>query len=167
MDWATIAPPVFTYILTGFMIAVMVIDATRYVIPNALNLFLLGLYPFAAYLLGLDWPMALVAAGIALAIGMGIFALGFMGGGDIKLMVVLILFTGWHASTVNFLFLTGVCGGVLVIVLLFARFILPPLFRGRELPRLLTRKQPVPYGIAIAAGFLVVLWTGQIPGFSA
>lgn len=162
MDTATL----FALILSGFMAAVMLIDATRYIIPNALNLFLLGVYPFAAYLLGLDWPMALAAAGIALIIGMGIFALGFMGGGDIKLLVVLTLFTGWHMATVHFLFLTGICGGLLVIVIMLARFLLPPLFRGRELPRLLTRKQPVPYGIAIAAGFLVVLWTGQIPGFA-
>lgn len=162
MDTATL----FAFALTGFMVAVMIIDATRYIIPNALNLFLLGLYPFAAYLLGLDWPMALLAAGIALLIGMGIFALGFMGGGDIKLLVVLVLFTGWHISTAHFLFLTGVCGGVLVLVVMLARFLLPPLFRGRELPRLLTRKQPVPYGIAIAAGFLVVLWSGQIPGIT-
>lgn len=162
MDTATL----FAFALTGFMVAVMIIDATRYIIPNALNLFLLGLYPFAAYLLGLDWPMALLAAGIALLIGMGIFALGFMGGGDVKLLVVLVLFTGWHISTAHFLFLTGVCGGVLVLVVMLARFLLPPLFRGRELPRLLTRKQPVPYGIAIAAGFLVVLWSGQIPGIA-
>lgn len=162
MDIATL----FAFVLTGFMAAVMLIDATRYVIPNALNLFLLALYPFAAYLLGLDWPMALLAAGIVLAVGLGIFALGFMGGGDIKLLAVLVLFTGWHVATINFLFLTGVCGGALVMVVLLLRFLLPPLFRGRELPRLLTRKQPVPYGIAIAAGFLVVLWMGQIPGFA-
>lgn len=162
MDPATI----LAFVLTGFMAVVVMVDATKYVIPNALNLFLLGLYPFAAYLLGLDWPMALLAAGIALAIGMGIFAFGFMGGGDIKLLAVLVLFTGWDTSSINFLFLTGLCGGLLVFAVLFLRFLLPPLFRGRELPRLLRRKQPVPYGIAIAAGFLVVLWTGQIPGFT-
>lgn len=162
MDIATL----FAFTLTGFMAAVVLIDATKYVIPNTLNLFLLGMYPFAAYLLGLDWPMALLAASIVLAVGLGIFALGFMGGGDIKLLVVLVLYTGWHVSTVNFLFLTGVCGGLLVIVVLLARFLLPALFKGRNLPRLLTRKEPVPYGIAIAAGFLVVLWAGQIPGFA-
>ena len=160
MDAATL----FALILTGFMAAVVVTDAARYVIPNTLNLFLLLLYPFAAYMLGLNWPWALLAAAIALLIGMGIFALGLMGGGDIKLLVVLVLFTGWNLSTAHFLFLTGICGGLLVLVVLLARWVLPPLFKGRELPRLLTRKQPVPYGIAIAAGFLVVLWTGQIPG---
>ncbi len=161
MDIATL----FTLILTGFMAAVILIDASKYVIPNTLNLFLLGLYPFAAYFLGLDWPMALLAAGITLLIGMGIFALGFMGGGDIKLMVILVLWTGWHMATVNFLFLTGVCGGLLVMLLLLARFLLPTLFK-KGLPRVLTAKEPVPYGIAIAAGFLVVLWTKQIPGLA-
>lgn len=160
MDW----PTIFALILSAFMAAVILIDASKYVIPNALNLFLLGVYPFAAYLLALNWPMALLAAGIALVIGMAIFALGFMGGGDIKLLAVLVLWTGWHATSAYFLFLTGVAGGALVIVVLFARFLLPPLFGGRELPRLLRRKQPIPYGIAIALGFLIVLWSGQIEG---
>lgn len=160
MDW----PMIFALTLTAFMAAVIVIDATKYVIPNSLNFFLLILYPFAAYLLGLAWPMALLAAGITLVIGMGIFALGFMGGGDIKLLVVLMLWTGWHVTSAYFLFLTGVCGGALVIIILLARFLLPVLIKGRELPRIFRRKQPVPYGIAIAAGFLVVLWSGQIIG---
>lgn len=160
MDW----PTIFALILSAFMAAVVVIDASRYVIPNSLNLFLLGVYPFAAYLLALNWPMALAAAAIALVIGMAIFALGIMGGGDIKLLVVLVLWTGWHMSSAYFLFLTGICGGALVIAVLLARFLLPPLWRGRELPRLLRRKEPIPYGIAIAAGFLIVLWSGQIEG---
>lgn len=160
MDWAAL----FAILLTAAMVAVIAYDVRHYIIPNALNVFILGAYPFAAYLLGLDWPMALLAAGIALLLGMGIFALGFMGGGDIKLLVVLVLWIGWDMAAVNFLFLTAIAGGALVIAVMLARFILPPLWRGRNLPRLLSPKQPVPYGIAIAAGFIVVLWSGQIPG---
>jgi prepilin peptidase CpaA len=160
MDIATI----FALVLSLAMVVVIVRDAVHYVIPNTLNLAILGLYTFAAYLLHLDWPMALVAAAIVLVIGFGIFSLGLMGGGDIKLLVVLSLWTGWGMPTIMFIMYTAILGGLLVILVLLMRFLLPPLWKGRNLPRLLIAKQAVPYGIAIAASFLLMLWFGAVPG---
>lgn len=166
MPW----PQIFLYVMTAAMVAVIVYDLTRYIIPNTLNLFILGLYPFAAYVLGLDWMMALAAAGIVLLVGFGIFALGFMGGGDIKLLVVLTLWVGWGAGALNFFFLTALLGAVLVIAVLLARFLIAPIWARlspeRGLPRILRSKQPVPYGIAIAAAFLVLAHTKQIAAFA-
>jgi prepilin peptidase CpaA len=103
-----------------------------------------------------------------LAVGLGLFTLGLMGGGDIKLLVVLTLWTGWTAATAQFIFLTAIFGGLLVVVVLLMRAVLPPLWLKlrpkHNLPRLLTRKQPVPYGIAIAAAFAWLMWTGGITG---
>ena len=63
--------------------------------------------------------------------------------------------------------LSVLLGGALVVVVLLLRLIVPPiLFSGdptRPIPRLLTRKQPVPYGLAIAAAFLWLMWMGGIP----
>jgi prepilin peptidase CpaA len=146
-------------------------DTVHYVIPNSLNAFLLGAYPLAAYLLGLQWEMALLAAGIALLVGLAIFALGLMGGGDIKLLVVLTLWLGWSRAVIDFLMLTAIMGGVLVMVLLLVRWLVAPLWqrisRTRSLPRILTAKQPVPYGIAIALAFLLLLYRAQVPGLAA
>ncbi len=152
----------FTWALTAAMLAVIISDMTRYLIPNSLNLAILGLFVCAAFFLPVGLPMGLISAAIILVIGLGLFALGLMGGGDIKLLVVLSLWTGWSMATAQFLMLTAMIGGVLVIVLLTARF-LAPLVWKREMPRLLTPKQPVPYGLAIAGAFLVMLWTKGVP----
>lgn len=152
------------------MLWVVVTDASRYIISNRLNLVVLGLYGVAVLLLP-HMPVltALATAGVVLAVGLGLFTLGLMGGGDIKLLVVLSLWTGWSETTPQFIFLTAIFGGVLVFLVLFARFIAAAIWakEGKVLPRLLTKKQPVPYGIAIAAAFAWLLWTGQIYGLAA
>lgn len=161
----------FTALLWLAMAAVIVCDASRYIIPNNLNLAILLLYFAAIFLLPIAPGVALSALGAGsavLLVGLGLFALGLMGGGDVKLLAVLALWTGWSLATVNFLVLTALFGGALVVVVLLARAILPPiLFKIRptmNIPRLLVRKQPVPYGLAIAGGFSYLLATHGVPG---
>lgn len=160
----------FCYALSACMLWVVVSDASHYIISNALNLVVLGLYVAASILLPVTPALpALGAAALVLAVGLGLFTLGLMGGGDIKLLVVLTLWTGWSVATPQFIFLTAIFGGVLVFVVLLARFVAPAFWatNGKPLPRLLTKKQPVPYGIAIAAAFAWLLWTGQVTGIAA
>ena len=157
--------------LSVCMLWVVVSDASRYIIPNSLNLILLGLYILALIFLPMAPPLpALGAAAIILVIGLGLFSLGLMGGGDIKLLVVLSLWTGWGIATLQFIFLTAISGGLLVFVILPARVLLPSVWLklrpGKPLPRLLTKKQPVPYGIAIAIAFVWLLWTDSIVGLA-
>ena len=151
--------------LTASMGLVIVLDASRYTIPNTLNGGLLLFTAFAALVLPFSLT-ALLAAAVVLGAGLLLFFLGLMGGGDVKLLVVLTLWTGWGAATVSFLFLTAIAGGLLVVALLLLRALIPTLFFGadptRKIPAIFTRGQPVPYGIAIAAAFLWMLWTGQI-----
>ncbi len=158
-------------ILAVLMLIVIVHDTVRYTIPNTLNLAVLALYGVAIFFLPIHPLSGLAAAGLTLFIGLGIFALGLMGGGDIKLLVVLTLWTGWIKLTLQFVFLTAIFGGLLVILVLLLRAIAPMLFSrkspGTGLPRLLTRGQPVPYGVAIALAFLYMLLIGGIPGLTA
>ena len=167
-QFTALVPHFLLISLSLCMVWVIVSDASRYIIPNTLNGLILALYVLAALLLPIHPLSALAAAGIILGLGLGLFALGLMGGGDIKLLVVLSLWTGWNMATVQFIFLTAICGGVLVVLVLLLRVMMPPiLFKlrpTRNLPRLLTRKQPVPYGLAIAAAFLWLLWIGGIEG---
>ncbi|MES2984525.1 MAG: prepilin peptidase [Pseudomonadota bacterium] len=164
-------PFMFAVALSVCLLWVVVSDAVRYIIPNKVNLALLLLFVAGLFLLPVQplsaLGLALVAAALVLAVGLGLFALGLMGGGDVKLLAVLTLWTGWHMVTVQFLFMTTMAGGVLVLVVLVARFFLPPIWiklhPGRNLPRLFTAKQPVPYGIAIAGAFAWLMWVGDIP----
>ncbi len=160
----------FTFALSACMLWVVISDAWHYIIPNTLNALISILFIMATFVLPMALLPALAAAGVVLVIGLGLFTLGLMGGGDIKLLVVLSLWTGWGIATVQFIFMTAVFGGALVFVLLLLRAVIPPLWKRRylkrTLPRLLTKKQPVPYGIAIAAAFAWLLWTGNVAGLT-
>lgn len=156
----------FSVVLTLAMAAVIWLDVTRYLIPNGLNGFIAFLWVCALFFLPIDPLMSLAAAAIVLAVGLGVFALGLMGGGDIKLLVVLTLWTGWGITSAHFLMLTAIAGGALVMLILPLRLCAGVIWRGKELPRLLTQKQPVPYGLAIAAAFLILMWRGAIPALA-
>jgi len=158
-------------LLSLCMLWVIISDAAYYIIPNMLNGIIIALYAAAVVFLPIEgWLAAIGAASIILVLGLGLFALGLMGGGDIKLLVALSLWTGWGMATMQFLFLTAIAGGLLVVVVLLLRLLIAPLWvrlrLSRMLPRILTRKAPVPYGIAIAAAFLWLLWQGGIAGLA-
>ena len=135
-------------------------DATSYTIPNRLSLLAVGAYPLAALAAGLSLPvlgLSLALGGVALLIGMALFALRVVGGGDAKLMAACGLWLGWSGFT-PFLVWTALAGGALAVGLLIGRKLhahLPSAFPA-WLRRLLTPGETVPYGVAIAVGALVV-----------
>lgn len=146
------------------MLAVIYFDATRFIIPNWLVGNLLALYPIAFFMspATIDWQMDLAAMLLTFAIGYVIFALRLMGGGDVKLIIVLALWVGWEKLAM-FGFNFAVLGGILSIIILLARKAVPYTVSNKEkLPRVLKDKQPVPYGLAIAGAFLMMLYTGDI-----
>lgn len=153
------------------MLAVLWLDVTRYTIPNWLVFSLLGAYPLAVWLspAPVDWPMALAGMLIVFAAGYGVFAMNWMGGGDVKLITACALWVGWQ-HLLDFIFLFALLGGALSVVVLALRQALPYLMAGlnvsRPLPRLLRHKEPVPYGVAIAVAFLILLTRGDIPAVS-
>src|SRR5690554_416706 len=90
-----------------------------------------------------------------------LFALGGMGGGDVKLGAAVFAWAGtqslWPA-----LFVVGVTGLLLAVLGLLAdalsKHYPPPLkSRRRKLARALSAKRGVPYGVALAAGGLAAL----------
>ena len=94
------------------------------------------------------------------SVGAVLFARGYLGGGDVKLLSAATLWAG-PAGTPELLMLTGVLGGALALFLLMpfgtqiaaaARGMLgqPPIDTGRGLA------MPVPYGVAIAGAALIV-----------
>lgn len=155
--------------LTALFIAVIITDATRYVIPNTLNLAILALYPVLFFINPPEpWWTGLAAFAAMFVLGLGIFALGIMGGGDVKLMTVSMIWTGWGMASIAFLLYTALAGGVLAIAITFVRRVIMPILvkrsPGRAIPRVFLRKQPIPYGLAVASGFLLVLYQGMLPG---
>src|SRR5690606_32411312 len=77
----------------------------------------------AALAVGLPLPsigLHLAVGVAALAIGVGMFAAGWIGGGDAKLFAVAGLWIGWPAA-LTFAVATGLAGGLLAVVLLGLR----------------------------------------------
>lgn len=134
-------------------------DATSFTIPNWISLALIGLFFPTALILGAplsDIGLS-VAVGIgALVVGMGMFAAGWIGGGDAKLFAAVALWLGWSAL-LPFLAVTAIAGGGLALSLLVVRsgWLRPMTARlGGWIGRLTTPGENVPYGVAIAAGAL-------------
>jgi prepilin peptidase CpaA len=129
-------------------------------IPNWLTGVLIVTFPFFALLVGFGWPaiaMHLGAGVIFLVAGMGMFAAGWMGGGDAKLLAGIALWFGFQPALIDFLMLAALAGGVLTISLLLVRRIpMLPAFTlsWSWLHRLHDRKTGIPYGIALATGAL-------------
>ena len=112
---------------------------------------------------------SMLGGGLALAVGVPLFALGALGGGDAKLLIVTGAFLG-PTRLVIALIATGIAGAVLALVVAFARGqLLATLANsGRLALRLVTlgRKGTarslespgaitIPYGVVIAVGGLM------------
>lgn len=134
-------------------------DVATFRIPNMLNLVFLALFPIAALLSpqSLAWLWHFTAFGIVLAAGFVLFSLRLLGGGDVKMLAVAALWVGWDLM-LEFMIWVGIFGGVLSLALLVLR--MQPLqalyVHLGGAPRLLRPKADVPYGVAIAAGGLMV-----------
>jgi prepilin peptidase CpaA len=159
-------------ILTCLMIAIILSDIMRYLIPNWLVLALLALYPVAVYVSSArpDWKTACLVCLITFAAGNVIFFLRLMGGGDIKLLTATALYAG-SAGILDFIVYVAILGGLGSVVLLLMRALTPFVFskigKGAEsIPRVLSDGAPVPYGVAIAGAFLFMLWNSKLPGLT-
>lgn len=135
-------------------------DVTSYIIPNWISAALIvGFFP-AALALGL--PLETIGLNLAIGVaglvaGMAMFALGWIGGGDAKLLAATTLWLGWPAVATGLL-VTGIGGGALAVSLLALRspIVRPYVLSGPAwFGRLATPGENVPYGLAIAIGGLV------------
>jgi prepilin peptidase CpaA len=153
-------------ILPAILIAAAFFDLTTFTIPNMLPAAMFAL--FAAFLVvatlnghalswGQTWPH-LLAGAVALSAGMGLFAAGWVGGGDAKLFAMACLWLGWD-SMFEYTLVASLLGGMLTVALLvLRRFPLPSLLAAQPwLVRLADRNSGVPYGVALAIAALLVL----------
>jgi len=129
-------------------------------IPNKVSLALVGGFLAVAALT----PMPLETFGMNLGIGFAVlaltfslFALNLLGGGDAKLIAAGSIWIGSN-HIFEYLAFIAVFGGILALAILVYRNWFPA--QAFALPgwaqRLHSHKGPIPYGIAIAAGALVV-----------
>ncbi|MEF2070746.1 A24 family peptidase [Consotaella aegiceratis] len=156
------------------MIASAGTDILSMTIPNWLT-GLLAVVFFAAALAQGMAPMAVglhAATGlICLAITFACFILGWMGGGDAKLIAATALWLGPTQALADYVVAAALFGGLLALGLLGARALVSPTTGVAFLDRLLIRGGGVPYGVALGAAGLMVFpdshWGPTAFGFFA
>lgn len=144
-------------------------DIRRLLIPNRVVAAIAALWPayaFASVTGGAPLAAALYALAIgvaAFAIGVGLFAARLFGGGDVKLLAAVALWAG-PLHVTDFVMATVASGGALALAFLAvrtARLMGAAVLPGTAQPTLAQAfrgalKTQVPFGVAIAAGALVV-----------
>jgi prepilin peptidase CpaA len=149
-------------VFAGLTVVAGLKDATSYTIPNWISLALIAAFPVGAVAGGIGWAAAglSLAVGFALlVVGMGMFAMRWVGGGDAKLLAACALWMG-VSGIGPFLLTTALAGGVLTLGLMsFRSGWLAPVIAGAPawVRRLGDKKGEIPYGVAIAAGALAAL----------
>ena len=133
-------------------------DLLTMTISNKLTLALVAGFLALSPLAGMDlhtFAMHWAAGGAVLAVAFFCFAMGWIGGGDAKLASAVALWLGWE-STIEFIGLASILGGVLTVAILaFRRSVLPAfVVRQPWVQRLHDQRAGVPYGVALAIAAL-------------
>jgi prepilin peptidase CpaA len=136
-------------------------DLVSMTISNRLCLLLIVTFGLCAWLLGLDWSRIgwhLAAGGVVLVVCFGLFAAGWIGGGDAKLAAATALWFGFE-QLMPYLLLAAIGGGVLTLAIVQLRAGPLPAVASNWpwLRRLHAANEGVPYGIALAFSALFIL----------
>lgn len=148
--------------LCALTVAATVTDLRSFRIPNRISLAVAALFPVYVLAGFGDARSGLLAGGIVFAVGVFLFARGWMGGGDVKLLAAVSLWAGTELVLPMILIVT-IAGGVMStaewartggLTRILARYI-PTIHGG---PALTAQREQVvvPYAAAILAGALYV-----------
>lgn len=142
----------------ALMIFAALMDLFTMTIPNRISIVLLAVFLIAAPLTGMTWEQFFVHLGTGvgvLALGIALFAFGLLGGGDAKLLAAASLWIGFN-DLGQYMFMVVLLGGLLSLVLLIYRGMLPPswLLGQSWALRLHNKQEGVPYGLALSGAAL-------------
>lgn len=141
------------WLVVAWCLAVLVTDLWVRRIPNLYSMAAAALaLGFLAYtgasVLGAGWQAVLLGAAIALALTLPGYFAGWLGAGDVKLLFAIGLLGGWKAVLVSFA-VAGLLGGIVALAVLTLT---------RYSGHMMTTRKWVPFGAALAIGFMVAVW---------
>lgn len=147
----------FLALFSAIMIVAAVQDVREYRIANLFIVVLLVLYPgyflTSALEISVLWNLGLALGFFAL--GVGLFSMGVMGGGDVKLIAVAVLWVG-PAGLFDFLIAMSLVGAVMSLFMMSsglrhgAAYLCTHMGMMSAQKKILTDQ--IPYGVAICAG---------------
>lgn len=159
-------PHLILYLLAGLLMAAACQDIARLTISNIFPVLVILLFPAWVAVVGpqADIWMNGVNFLVILGIGMGLFSMGWLGGGDVKLFAAVALWFDFSAILQLTLYIAA-AGGALAVMLTLLRRAVPAGVRDRFDWAMFERRGPIPYGVAIAVGALLCVFLhGVNPG---
>ncbi len=156
----SLVPALFVAAFLGLVLFAALSDIGSMTIPNWVSIALAIVFPLAALSAEMPWAQIGLHAGVGVLVflaGFALFSIGVLGGGDVKVIAAVSVWTGVSALS-PFAFWTTAAGGVLALALLLARRLAAPgPSRPAFLNRLLDPARGIPYAVAIAAGAIASL----------
>ena len=164
--------PLIRLLATLALCALAAYDIRHRRLPTRLVAVVAGLYIVDALVAGDPWLLIVKHGAVALAafvIGFGLFALRWIGGGDVKLAAAIFMWTGAPLAWPVLLLVSALGLPVALCSMLAARIARrhdAGVARDNNRPRSTLRrlagwcsaKRGVPYGVALAAGGAAGLW---------
>lgn len=158
MDIVTIAQIVVAAAFGGCLVVIAVCDLSSYSIPNSVCIALAWLFVVATPLsrAEISFLSHLYSFLAVFAVGVVAFRFGILGGGDVKSWAVIAAWYDLNSLSTQVLYVTLIGAGLGLLVLACRRAVSGRYALNRmallRVPRLLRVGEPVPYGVAIAAG---------------
>ena len=158
------------FLFPALMVFAGAMDVFTMTIPNKVPLALIVAFACLVPFTGLGWEAVALHVCVAFAmlvVGIGMFAMGWMGGGDAKLLAAAALWMG-PGHIYEYAMVAALVGGALTIIMVLLRTLpLPAGLAGSEwVARLHDAGSGVPYGVALAAGGILVYphvgWVQQL-----
>jgi prepilin peptidase CpaA len=156
MNLFATSPQWIVWLLVVLLAAATIQDAIQLRISNIICGSVLVLAIVAMVASGLRvglWQNCVVFA-VVLTIGAALFAREVLGGGDVKLFAAVGLWVD-VSTALRLVIAIVIAGGLLALTIIALRTVAPKSLAGRV--KTLQPKAGIPYGIAIAAGTLLVL----------
>lgn len=155
------------FIFPFVMLYAAVNDILSMRIANVVSVGLAAAFVVVALVAGMPPEQILVHVGVGLAVllaNMLLFHMRLVGGGDAKLLAAAAMWVGYD-QLVPFIVYVTIFGGVLALVLLaYRRLPVDALPLPDWASRLHQPGEGMPYGVAIAAGALIVYPLTSVPG---
>ena len=154
-------------VFTAAMLTAAIRDASTMPIPNWASLLVLGGFFLIIPFIWSSWaavgaPLSILGEHLLVGVtvfiaGFAMFAFGWLGGGDAKLMAATAFWWQWPDLAL-YLAYTTFSGGVLALLIVFGRKFIPVEALGMPwLHRLMKNETKMPYGLALAFGALVTV----------
>lgn len=147
------------YALAGLLTVAACQDIARLTIANIFPILVVLLFPLWVAVAGPEPDIWMNGVNfiVILGIGLGLFALGWLGGGDVKLFAAIALWFDFSAIVPLVFYITA-SGAGLVLVLALVRRAVPAGVRERLHWAVFDRRGPIPYGVAIAVGAILCIF---------